>query len=57
MLSGEIALKNNHYYYSITSKYKFFFFFFFFFSFRLIPKKLMSSYTGMEECQKNKHKH
>ena len=27
-------------------------FFFFFFSFRLIPKKLMSSYTGMEECQK-----
>ena len=26
----------------------------FFLSFRLIPKKLMSSYTGMEECQKNK---
>ena len=26
--------------------------FFFFSSFRLIPKKLMSSYTGMEECQK-----
>ena len=25
---------------------------FFFLSFRLIPKKLMSSYTGMEECQK-----
>ena len=24
----------------------------FFLSFRLIPKKLMSSYTGMEECQK-----
>ena len=23
-----------------------------FFSFRLIPKKLMSSYTGMEECEK-----
>ena len=23
-----------------------------FLSFRLIPKKLMSSYTGMEECQK-----
>ena len=26
-------------------------------SFRLIPKKLMSSYIGMEECQKNKHNH
>ena len=25
---------------------------FFLLSFRLIPKKLMSSYTGMEECQK-----
>ena len=24
----------------------------FFLSFRLIPKKLMSSYTGMEECEK-----
>ena len=24
----------------------------FFLSFRLIPKKLMSSYTGMEECRK-----
>ena len=24
----------------------------YFLSFRLIPKKLMSSYTGMEECQK-----
>ena len=35
----------------VTSK-RTFFFFFFFFSFRLIPKKLMSSYTGMEECQK-----
>ena len=30
---------------------------FLFLSFRLIPKKLMSSYTGMEECEKNKHNH
>ena len=30
---------------------------FFYLSFRLIPKKLMSSYAGMEECEKNKHNH
>ena len=27
---------------------------FLFLSFRLIPKKLMSSYAGMEECEKKK---
>ena len=36
---------------TITTLFSFFLFF------RLILKKLMSSYTGMEECQKNKHHH